>query len=128
MSPWIFPFFLLIPLLAVLLRMLHISFPVTNLLLANNLLFLAYLGGRLCILLRRATRPLRYDEDLIIPDKLLSLKEGAIEPWTKPSNKWWMRQMLSGASRSFGRGSAEKSRSPRRFVTATVEIVVSKHR
>ncbi len=43
---------------------------------------------------------LRYDEDLIIPDKSLSLKQGAIEPWTKPSNKWWMRQMLSGAKKT----------------------------
>jgi excinuclease ABC subunit A len=42
---------------------------------------------------------LRYDEDLIIPNKFLSLKQGAIEPWTKPSNKWWMRQMLSGAKK-----------------------------
>jgi excinuclease ABC subunit A len=43
---------------------------------------------------------LRYDKDLIIPDKNLSLKQGAIEPWTKPSNKWWMRQMLSGAKKA----------------------------
>jgi excinuclease ABC subunit A len=43
---------------------------------------------------------LRYDEDLIIPDKSLSLKQGAIEPWTKPSNKWWMRQMLPGAKKA----------------------------
>jgi excinuclease ABC subunit A len=42
---------------------------------------------------------LRYDEDLVIPDNVLSLKEGAIEPWTKPSYKWWMRQMLSGAKK-----------------------------
>jgi excinuclease ABC subunit A len=43
---------------------------------------------------------LRYDEDLIVPDKFLSLKQGAIEPWTKPSNKWWMRQLLSGAKKA----------------------------
>ena len=43
---------------------------------------------------------LRYDEDLIVPDKFLSLKEGAIEPWTKPSYKWWMRQMLTGAKKA----------------------------
>jgi excinuclease ABC subunit A len=42
---------------------------------------------------------LRYDQDLIVPDKVLSLKDGAIEPWTKPSNKWWMRQLLSGAKK-----------------------------
>jgi len=38
-----------------------------------------------------------YDEDLIVPDKYLSLSEGAIEPWEKPSYKWWKRQMLNGA-------------------------------
>ena len=43
---------------------------------------------------------LRYDEDLIVPDTLLSLKEGAIDPWSKPSYKWWMRQMLQGAKKS----------------------------
>ncbi len=43
---------------------------------------------------------LRYDEDLIVPDKFLSLKEGAIDPWAKPSYKWWMRQMLSGAKKA----------------------------
>ncbi len=43
---------------------------------------------------------LKYDEDLIVPDKSLSLVEGAIEPWTKPATKWWMRQMLGGAKRS----------------------------
>jgi excinuclease ABC subunit A len=43
---------------------------------------------------------LRYDEDLLVPDKLLSLKQGAIEPWTKPSYKWWMRQLLSGAKKA----------------------------
>jgi len=43
---------------------------------------------------------LRYDEELIVPDKLLSLRQGAIEPWTKPSHKWWMRQMLTGAKKA----------------------------
>jgi excinuclease ABC subunit A len=43
---------------------------------------------------------LRYDEDLIVPDKSLSLKQGAIDPWSKPSYKWWMRQMLSGAKKA----------------------------
>lgn len=38
-----------------------------------------------------------YDEDLIVPDKYLSLSEGAIESWEKPSYKWWKRQMLNGA-------------------------------
>ncbi len=43
---------------------------------------------------------LRYDEDLIVPDKLLSIEDGAIEPWTKASSRWWMRQMLTGAKRA----------------------------
>ncbi|MEK6693164.1 MAG: excinuclease ABC subunit A, partial [Nitrospirota bacterium] len=37
---------------------------------------------------------------LIVPDKSLSLVEGAIEPWTKPAARWWMRQMLAGAKKS----------------------------
>jgi excinuclease ABC subunit A len=43
---------------------------------------------------------LRYDENLIVPDKFLSLKEGAVDPWSKPSYQWWMRRMLSGAKRA----------------------------
>jgi len=41
-----------------------------------------------------------YDEDLIFPDKLLSLSEGAIEPWEKPAAKWWKRQFLAGSKKS----------------------------
>ncbi len=37
---------------------------------------------------------LRYDEDLIIPDRTKSLAGGAIEPWTKPSADWWQKEML----------------------------------
>ncbi len=37
---------------------------------------------------------LRYSEDLIVPDPYLSVSEGAIEPWEKPSLRWWKRQML----------------------------------
>lgn len=37
---------------------------------------------------------LRYDEDLIIPDKNLSLKEGAVDPWNKPAYKWWKKQLI----------------------------------
>ncbi len=42
---------------------------------------------------------LQYDEDLIVPDKHLSLAEGAIEPWTKPSHKWWYKQLIASAKR-----------------------------
>jgi excinuclease ABC subunit A len=39
---------------------------------------------------------LRYDEDLIIPDKSLSLSKGAIDPWDKPAYRWWKQQLLKG--------------------------------
>jgi len=42
---------------------------------------------------------LRYDEDLIVPDKSKSLAAGTIEPWTKPSAEWWQKQMLLGFKR-----------------------------
>lgn len=44
---------------------------------------------------------LQYDEDLIIPDKNLTLEEGAIEPWTKPAYIRWQNQLLS-ASEKYG--------------------------
>ncbi len=37
------------------------------------------------------------DEDKIIPDKNLSLEEGAIEPWTKPGHRGLMRELLREA-------------------------------
>ncbi len=37
---------------------------------------------------------LRYDEQLILPDSEKSLLEGVVEPWTKPSNRWWQKEML----------------------------------
>ena len=37
------------------------------------------------------------DEDKIVPDPGLSLKGGAIEPWTKPVSKGTMREMLKAA-------------------------------
>ncbi|GAB4534150.1 MAG: excinuclease ABC subunit UvrA [Thermodesulfovibrionia bacterium] len=40
---------------------------------------------------------LEYSEDYIIPDKDLSIKDGAIEPWSKPSYRWWYRQLLQSA-------------------------------
>jgi len=43
---------------------------------------------------------LSYDEDLIVPDSHLSLKEGAVEPWDKPAAKWWKKQLLEGAPKS----------------------------
>ncbi len=41
-----------------------------------------------------------YDEDLIIPDKRLSISEGAVDPWNKPANIWWKKQLLRKARKS----------------------------
>ncbi len=43
---------------------------------------------------------LRYDEDLIIPDKQLSLSRGAVDPWNKPAYRWWKKQMLDKGKKS----------------------------
>ncbi|RMD59469.1 MAG: hypothetical protein D6828_01420, partial [Nitrospirae bacterium] len=43
---------------------------------------------------------LKYVEDKIVPDKSLSLKDMAIEPWSKPSLRWWYKQLLRGAPKS----------------------------
>ncbi len=42
---------------------------------------------------------LKYDEDLIIPDKSLSLSKGAIDPWNKPAYKWWKQQLIKTAKK-----------------------------
>lgn len=42
---------------------------------------------------------LKYDEDLVVPDRTRSLAEGAIEPWTKPGTDWWQKQMLQAMKR-----------------------------
>jgi excinuclease ABC subunit A len=42
---------------------------------------------------------LKYDEDLIIPDKNLSLSKGAIDIWNKPAYRWWKQQLISGAQK-----------------------------
>ncbi len=41
-----------------------------------------------------------YDEDIIVPDKYVSLSEGAIEIWEKPVARWWKDQMIKGAKKS----------------------------
>lgn len=41
-----------------------------------------------------------YDEDIIVPDKYLSLSEGAIEMWERPITRWWKDQMIKGAKKS----------------------------
>jgi excinuclease ABC subunit A len=42
---------------------------------------------------------LRYDEDLIIPDKSLSLSKGAIAIWNKPAYRWWRQQVIKNADK-----------------------------
>jgi len=39
------------------------------------------------------------DEDKIIPDKSKSLEQGAVEPWTKPVSRWWMKELLREAKK-----------------------------
>ncbi len=36
---------------------------------------------------------LDYAMDRIVPDRSKSLKLGAIDPWTKPSNDWWQKEL-----------------------------------
>jgi len=38
-----------------------------------------------------------YNENLIIPDRELSLVEGAIEIWERPLLRWWKQQLIRGA-------------------------------
>jgi excinuclease ABC subunit A len=40
---------------------------------------------------------LEYAEERVVPDRDLSLKQGAIEPWSKPAYRWWYRQLAKFA-------------------------------
>jgi excinuclease ABC subunit A len=42
---------------------------------------------------------LKYDEALVVPDPSRTLAEGAIEPWTYPSGRWYQRQLVKAARR-----------------------------
>jgi excinuclease ABC subunit A len=42
---------------------------------------------------------LKYDEALVVPDRTLSLGQGAVEPWTHPSGKWYQRELMKAARR-----------------------------
>jgi excinuclease ABC subunit A len=42
---------------------------------------------------------LRYDEALVVPDPSRTLAEGAVEPWTHPSGRWYQRELLKAARR-----------------------------
>ncbi|MBZ5594241.1 MAG: excinuclease ABC subunit UvrA [Acidobacteriia bacterium] len=39
-----------------------------------------------------------YDMDLAVPDKSLTLDEGAVEPWTKPKGREWFLKLKRGAA------------------------------
>ena len=43
---------------------------------------------------------LKYDESLVVPDRTLSLGQGAIEPWTHPSGTWYQRALVKAAKRA----------------------------
>jgi excinuclease ABC subunit A len=43
---------------------------------------------------------LKYDEDLIVTDRRLSLSEGAIDLWEKPGYHWWKNQLIKGAKKA----------------------------
>ncbi|HEV8440267.1 MAG TPA: excinuclease ABC subunit UvrA [Methylomirabilota bacterium] len=40
---------------------------------------------------------LRYDEALVVPDQTRSLADGAVEPWSHPSGRWYQKQLLKAA-------------------------------
>src|SRR5262245_57521906 len=42
---------------------------------------------------------LKYDEHLVVPDPGRSLGEGAIEPWSHPSGKWYQKQLVKAAKK-----------------------------
>ncbi|MGH9559012.1 MAG: excinuclease ABC subunit UvrA [Bryobacteraceae bacterium] len=40
-----------------------------------------------------------YDIDLVIPDKSLSVADGAVDPWTKPQYSWYMNEDFKRSAR-----------------------------
>ncbi len=42
---------------------------------------------------------LRYDEALVVPDQTRSLAEGAVQPWSHPSGRWYQKQLLKAAKK-----------------------------
>jgi excinuclease ABC subunit A len=42
---------------------------------------------------------LRYDEARVVPDQSLSLADGAVEPWSHPSGRWYQKQLLKAAKK-----------------------------
>ena len=64
---------------------------------------------------------LRYDERLIVPDRQLSIADGAIEPWEKPAAKWWKRQMLKWAKTEGMDITVPYAKLPKKYHTALFE-------
>jgi excinuclease ABC subunit A len=42
---------------------------------------------------------LRYDENLVVPDPARSLADGAVEPWSHPSGRWYQKQLMKAAKK-----------------------------
>jgi excinuclease ABC subunit A len=42
---------------------------------------------------------LRYEESRVVPDPTRALAEGAVEPWTHASGRWYQRELLKAARR-----------------------------
>src|SRR5438876_7134337 len=42
---------------------------------------------------------LRYDEALVVPDPTVSITDGAVEPWSHPSGRWYQKQLLKHAKK-----------------------------
>src|SRR5262245_15560538 len=62
---------------------------------------------------------LRYDEQLVVPDVTLSLADGAVEPWSHPSGRWYQKQLLKHAKKrdiDVTRPYAELSAEDRRWI------------
>src|SRR5262249_30875204 len=62
---------------------------------------------------------LRYDEALVVPDPTKSLSDGAVEPWSHPSGRWYQKQLLKAAKKrgvDAARPYAELSDEDRRWV------------
>ncbi|MBI4208164.1 MAG: excinuclease ABC subunit UvrA [Deltaproteobacteria bacterium] len=50
-----------------------------------------------CSVCRGFGNILRYDPDKAIPNRSLSLRQGAVEPWTKPAYRGWSEQLAQAA-------------------------------
>ena len=62
---------------------------------------------------------LRYDEARVVPDPTQSLAEGAVEPWSHPSGRWYQKQLLKAAKKrgvDVSRPYAELSAEDRQWV------------